>query len=55
MILQNLCNGSEESFDNILKWAALAVQKLWIKCVTALVLVVAEPRGGQKTYNIFHV
>ena len=46
MIFKNLCNGSEESLEYVLKWSALAVQKPWIKCVTALVF--QGPQGSGK-------
>lgn len=45
MILQNLCNGNGESFNHILKWAALAVQMPWKKCVTALVFQGSQGSG----------
>lgn len=49
MILNNLCNGSKESLVYVLKWSALAVQKPWIKCVTALVF--QGPQGsGKETF-----
>lgn len=45
MILQNLCNGSEESLEYVLKWPALAIQKSWAKCVTALVFQGCQGSG----------
>jgi hypothetical protein len=49
MILNNLCNSSEESLEYFLKWSALTVQKPWIKCVTALVF--NGPQGfGKGTF-----
>ena len=49
MILNNLCNSSEESLEYLLKWSALTVQKPWIKCVTALVF--NGPQGlGKGTF-----
>ena len=46
MLLQNLCNGSEESLEYVLKWSALCVKKPWVKVVTALVF--NGPQGSGK-------
>ena len=49
MLLEDLCGGNAEVLEYVLKWSALAVQKPWKKCVTALVF--QGPQGcGKGTF-----
>jgi hypothetical protein len=41
-ILKGLCAGSIDTFQCVMNWSALAAQKPWVKCVSALVFC-----GGQ--------
>ena len=51
MLLEDLCGGSAEVLEYVLQWSAMALQKPWKKCVTALVFQGRQGCGKGTFFN----